>query len=81
MEGETPFWFFYIAIPQSMTIFCPVMDLLNTKVLICSATSSGDAVDLSADFSVVALTLASGNLLPLCVGQASELAKSPIFST
>jgi len=50
-----------MAIPQSMTIFWPVMDLLRTRALICSATSSGTAVDFSADFSVVALTFDSGN--------------------
>ena len=55
----------YIAIPQSMTIFWPVMDLLRTKVLIWSATSSGVAVPLRADLSTVAFTLDSGNWLPL----------------
>lgn len=54
-----------MAIPQSMTMFWPVIDLLSTTVLIWSATSSGEAVDLRADLSVVALTLDSGNLLPL----------------
>jgi hypothetical protein len=54
-----------MAIPPSKTMFCPVMDLLRTRVLICSATSSGVASVLRVDFSVVALTLASGNLLPL----------------
>jgi len=50
-----------MAMPQSKTIFCPVMDLLRASVLTCSATSSGVASDFKADFSVVALTFDSGN--------------------
>jgi hypothetical protein len=56
---------FYIAMPQSITIFCPVIDLLKTKVLTCSATSSTDAVDFSADFSITPLIFSGGNRLPL----------------
>ena len=55
----------YTAMPQSITMFCPVIDLLSTRVLTCSATSSGVASDFSADLSVVAFTFDSGNFLPL----------------
>src|SRR5271156_5318301 len=54
----------YIAMPQSNTTFCPVMLLLITIVLTCSATSSTVAKLFSTPFSVAALTFASGNFWP-----------------
>ncbi len=57
-----------------MTMFWPVMDLLKTRVLIWSATSSTVGRDLRAVFCVVAVILASGNWLPLEI----QLARGPL---